>query len=227
MTAHRKQWLATGILALAALVWAFHLGRVNQQGKDQVALANLAARYDSAVVRYGDVDAAAAQLRDSLAYYHATPRVVTRLVQTRDTVRDTVEVFTVDTLAGGPDTTLVTFAPQTQAGVTLDARLRIWPRPLPQTMYRLDYRIGFQPDTLLLALARTPEGLDRIVATAVNTGQALRVLDAVQEPPPRVSPVLQGLRVGSCLLAGFGIGSERWTLAGAGAAGCGLFSLFR
>lgn len=170
------------------------------------------AQGDSAVLSYRkSVAVVIGQLTDSVAYYRARPQAGARLVVRRDTVR---QVDTVEVAAGPPgDTVDIRLAPITQDGMRLEETIDVAPRP---TFLARRATLVFNPDTILVAILKLPNGLERFTAAGTRAGLAVTVADAAGTPPGRGAGLALQLGTGAgCGVAGWAAGNlERRQLAG-------------
>jgi hypothetical protein len=166
-------------------------------------------------------DFVAEALEDTVEHYKAEVRAAARIVVRRDTIRqvDTVHVEASIAAVTG-DTVTLALPPIDSAGVVLAETLTVAPQP--SLLLRATH-ISFEPDTILAALLRTPEGIDRFSAAAVRSGRFVSIADAAQLEQREnqvLKGVIRGLTLASCIVAGIGIGQENTTLTAAGGAGC-------
>lgn len=179
---------------------------------------------DSAVTAYRkDVEAIVPALRDSVKFYKAEARVAARVVVERDTVRitDTITVTpVVDTVTG---VQRIPFPSYQDRGITLAETLSVHP-PIPDsTQFTRRIVLGFDPDSLSIALLRLPNGLDRITTHAEGMGISTSVLNAAQKPPPSsgtLETAWGAARVGGCVATGWGVAEENELVVLAGGVIC-------
>lgn len=222
-------WILAGVAVLGV---AFVGGRCSAAaGVSPEAAAELARHAgDSAVTSYRkSVASVIGGLEDSVKHYKAEAQagakiVIRRAVLTReDTAKIVAAVARTEGAPAFPpqvDTATVPL-PEVRdtGGVAIAETLRVAPPPVFLTR-RLALR--FEPDTLLVAFLRTPEGLNRFTAIGTRAGLKVSVADAAAVAPPqeRHGPgLLDVLGAGSCLAGGWAVAKEAVVPAlGAGAA---------
>lgn len=212
--------VAAGLVAFA-LAWWLHPKGVPLE---RVA-ALVRAAGDSAVASYDrDVQATLSELRDSVRHYKAEAVAGARVVIRR------VPVLVADTTrrataAAPADTAHVAMPAVHQDGVTVEESLTVAPAPalLARRLF-----ITWDPDTVLVALLRTPDGLQRFTALATRAGVGATVVDAAATAPkPRTSLPAVVLTAAGCGTLGYALarpaddGSRVWLLLGGGGA-CAL-----
>jgi hypothetical protein len=180
---------------------------------------------DSAVTAFRSssemADFVAAALKDTVEYYDAEVRAAARIVVRRDTVHqvDTVHVeAAVASIAG--DTATLALPEIRQDGIAVAETLTVAPQP---SLLLRAAHISFEPDTILAALLRTPEGIDRFSAAAVGTGRFVSIADAAQlerRGHRTLNNVIRGITVAGCVATGIGIGQENSMLMVGGGAVC-------
>lgn len=227
-------WILAGVAVLAV---AFFGGRCSAAaGVSPEAAAELARHAgDSAVTSYRkSIASVIGGLEDSVKHYKAEAQagakiVIRRAVLTReDTAKIVAAMPTCDSTSRRTLTPCVPRAdtatvplPEVRdtGGVAIAETLRVAPPPVFLTR-RLALR--FEPDTLLVAFLRTPEGLNRFTAIGTRAGLKVSVADAAAVAPPkeRHGPgLLDVLGAGSCLAGGWAAAKEAVGPAlGAGAA---------
>lgn len=213
------------LLFLGLVAVAFVIGWcAKPAGLDPGEVAELKrAAGDSAVASFRrDVQDVTTELRDSVRYYRgealAGVRVVIRRVPV--TVHDTVPMRPVPGDSLATDTVEIGMPPLTQGGVSIAETLAVAPRPR-----FLGRRLGltFDTDTLVAALLRTPDGLQRFTAIGTRAGLEVRTVDAAVVDPgrPNRGRVAVGVATATgCGMAGWGLGEKKEVAALAGAAVC-------
>lgn len=195
------------------------------RGIDPTDAAELARHAgDSAVASYKkSVADVIGPLEDSVRFYRGKAQAGVRIVVQRagGSARDTTRAPAPSAADTTPPAVAVVVPPLIQKdGITIAETLHVSPPPV-----LLERRIGWavDPDTIVAALIRTPEGLERFTAMGTRAGLEVRVVDAaVTRPPDRraLKFALNLVTVGSCALLGWGVGAENGTATTAGASGC-------
>lgn len=167
-------------------------------------------------------------LSDTVEYYDAEVRAAARVVVRRDTLRftDTLLVDVEVDSATANDTVLITLPVIDSAGIVMRESLTVAPNPI---FFARHTQLSFDPDTLLVAMLRTPEGIDRFTAAGTREGITIGVADAAQvrQSDHRVLRSVSTLFVAlGCGLSGWFLGQESTTPAlvagGVCAGGIGL-----
>ena len=200
------------VIAAAVGLALFLAGRFSRApGIDAEDAAELARHAgDSAVLSYRkSVEEVVPELRDSIRYYkgkaEAGVRIVVRRVPVlvRDTTRDT-------TAAAPVDTAEMALPVVVQDGVTATETLTVAPRP---AYLARSLALAFDSDTILAALLRTPEGLQRFTAAGTRAGLQVHVADAAGVQPKQgrglVRTSVTVLTLASCVVAGRELGQDR------------------
>jgi hypothetical protein len=208
-----KRMLSVLIPVLLLALLAFVMGRLTvHRGVplDEVA-RQLRAAGDSAVTEYRSSSGMRAfvdsLLGDTVAYYQAEVRAAAKLVIRHDTLRvtDTVPLPAVPL---GHDTVVVALPPVDSVGIHVTEALTV--SPPPRFLLR-DLRVELDPDTMLVALLRTPSGVDRFVAAGRRAG--VRVQDAAQLATGANEPLRVGIRaatLAACVLVGYSVAEQAW-----------------
>ncbi len=227
------------VLALLAVAGAFLFGRSTVEAgvslEDVATLAREAG--DSAVTAYLSSDALEEfvqdQLADTVEHYQGEVRAATKIEIVRD------PIFITDTLIMPPDTVPIPVGDQVREiafptidtnSVRVEETLFISPRPI---FLRRRLRVTFDPDTMIVALLRTPEGLDRFSAALTRSGSSSRVVDAAQLRVKQRSTAQSAVKLiafASCVLAGYAAAENSVVPTVVGAvvcAGGGALTLFR
>jgi hypothetical protein len=191
---------------------------------------------DSAVAAYrtsGEMqdllsDAVGEAIRDTVKFYEAEVRAAAVVEIRRDTV--TVSDTTVVTVAG-PRLRTLRWDPVTKGGVTIFETNYFEPGIARGTRVERSITLGFQPDTLALALLRLDNGIERMSALLNGTGEVVVINAAVYDPGPTTFDKLSRyLGIGGCVVAGFQVGrlasdvnfsTGDWIVAGVGGVVCG------
>lgn len=179
------KFLVLAGLALTLFVAGLMVGCEGTKREASAAYSRLAHQYDSAVVELVSAKQVAATvpaLKDSIKFYQGKPEAAARIAVKRDTVR------LIDTLAPSVDslTDSLTFPPASRDGITVLERLAFTP-PIPPTRITRLLAVATDPDSISVALLRTPDGLTRFVAAAERDGIRLQVVDAAGIQPPHAS----------------------------------------
>jgi hypothetical protein len=186
---------------------------------------------DSAVTAFRSssemADFVAGALKDTVEYYDAEVRAAARIVLRRDTVRqvDTVHVeAAVASITG--DTATLALPEIRQDGIAVAETLTVAPQP---SLLLRAAHISLEPDTILAALLRTADGIDRFSAAAVGTGRFITIADAAQlrrREHKTLNMIVRALTVGGCFATGLGVGMENTALTLGGGSVClGGFSI--
>jgi hypothetical protein len=97
------------------------------------------------------------------------------------------------------------------AGITVAETLTVHPPPL---LLQRAATISFDPDTLVIALLQTPEGLHRFTAALNQPGSQVRVVDAAMLAPKRHGPLRTTIKVATlaaCLVTGYAAAEDQLT----------------
>lgn len=219
------------IVIVGAIAFASGRSSVNR-GIDQETVHNmLRAAGDSAVTEFrssaGMEEFVADVLADTVEYYTAEVQAATKIVIRRDTIRITGERVEVPVQVSSTDTVTVALPDIRQSGIYVSESLSIYPPP--QMMDR-SIDISFDPDTLMVALLETEEGISRFSAAAMNAGIQTRVIDAAQVRQQDYSGVKSALTVvtmAACIVTGYTIADENWKIAAVAGSTCGGGSVIR
>lgn len=167
---------------------------------------------DSAVVAYRSSseleDFVSAALADTIDHYNAEVQAATKIVVRRQTVTIHDTVPAPQPIAMRGDTATVELPPKTENGVTLADTLEV--SPPPDFLLRHG-TMSFEPDTVIAALLRTEDGIDRFTAAMVGEGFQVSIADAATLRPKRETTfdrIAAVLTAGSCLVAGWALGSD-------------------
>ena len=201
--------IVVGIIAVAM----FFFGRSTiDQGISEDTVADLLREAgDSAVTAYLSseemTEFVEEALSDTVEFYNAAVESAARIVVRRDTIRlaDTVLVDVVRDPATRDDTVTIPLPTIDSVGIVLAESLTIAPNPI---FFLRHAQLSFDPDTLLVAMLKTEEGIDRFTAAATREGLSVGVADAAQarQSDHRV------LRSASTLFVALGCGISGWFL---------------
>lgn len=221
-------WVVLGVVIVAAWVGGRYSAEAGVSPEDAAALARQAG--DRAVASYKarDLPALLGPLRDSIAHYRGRATAGARIVVRRapltreDTARIAAAIARRASMDPAPDTATVPLEPFQDRGITVAETLQV--APPPSVVIR---RIGlvFDPDTLLVAFLRTPEGLTRVTAAATTAGVALAVADAAAIAPPvkkRGPNFGDWLGAASCVAGGWAAAKEAVGPALVAGGGCAV-----
>lgn len=213
-----KGWAA---LAAIMVIGAFFFGRSSKpDGISPAAAAELARKAgDSAIASYSKpIAQVIGRLEDSVKFYKGTSQAGAKIVVQHQTVgiQDQASLQTSATPSSDTngaviriDTARVPMPPIDSAGVQLAETLTVSPRP---SLVRRAVWFAIAPDTILVALLKTPEGLQRFTAAGTAAGLRVSVADAAATLPARRSAgarvALTVLTLGSCGLLGVELGTS-------------------
>lgn len=223
------------LIPIALSVGGYFLGMFTvDKGMDREAVSDLLrAAGDSAVTAFRSgsemENFVSGALSDTVDHYQAEVRAATRIVVRRETVtiRDTVPL--VLPVAAPEDTVEIVFPLVQQEGITLAESLTVHP---PPDLLQRRIGISFDADTIIAAILRTPEGVDRFAAAGLGPNLEATVIDAAQirtRNTNTVQQVIQVLTVAGCFVSGYALSDSQTQVAlisgGVCAAGAGI-SLF-
>lgn len=224
MNAAQKMFVASTLAT--SLAWFAGRCSAPQTGIKPEDAAELVRRAgDSAVASYRkDIGDVIGPLEDSVRFYRGKATAGARIVVAHagGSAHRAPALPVPDTAARSDTSTAHLVAdPIVQNGVTITQDFTISPTPR-----RFEQNISWQldPDTILVAILQTPEGLTRFTAAGTTAGLRVSVADAAALKPKDAHGrnVWDWLGAGSCVLAGVTAAKEQWgTAAGAGGA-CGL-----
>ncbi len=201
-------WL---VVMLVAGLGVFFLGRATAvTGIDRETVSDLLrASGDSAVTAFRSgnemKEFVSEALSDTVQFYDAEVRAATKIVIRRDTIRIQGERIVinrpVDTTP--QDTILVALPLIEQNGITVAESLLIQP---PPNLLERSTVIFFDPDTIIAAILRTPDGIDRFAAAGLSSGTQATVIDAAQlrvRERRGLKDAIRGLTLVSCVVFGY------------------------
>jgi len=225
-------WKGWAALVAIVVIVAFFLGRSSVPAGISPAGAAQLARHagDSAIASYSKpIAQVIGRLTDSIAFYKGTGQAGAKIVVNHQTIA-VHDVAPVQTSANPDssihpkgDTVQVAMRSIDSAGVQIAETLTVSPRP---SLVRRAIWFAPEPDTILVALLKTPEGLQRFTAAGTAAGLRVSVADAAATPPPSqhstARAALTLLTLGGCTLLGVELGTSHssWPLAAGGGAVC-------
>ncbi len=231
-------WKGWAALAAIVAIAAFFFGRSSvPAGISPADAAQLARRAgDSAIASYSKpIAQVIGRLTDSIAFYKGTGEAGAKIVVSHQTiaVHDQAPVQTSATPSetATRDTVSIPMRAIDSAGVQIAETLTVSPRP---SLVQRAIWFTLEPDTILVALLKTKEGLQRFTAAGTAAGLKVTVADAAATPTRSRSSgartVLTFVTVGGCTLLGVELGKQNTSapLAIGGGALCaagGLLSL--
>lgn len=214
-----KTTLLTLVMAIAIGLVSFIVGQATvDRGIDRETVSNLLRTAgDSAVTEFrsgsGMKDFVAELLADTVKFYDAEVRAATKIVIRRDTIRIQGERIIVNRPVNtvSSDTLLVVLPPIDTNGVSVVESLLIQP---PPNLLERSVLISFDPDTIIAALLRTSNGIDRFAAAGLTRGVTVTVSDAAQiriREHRGLKKAFQITTIASCVLFGFSMNSSAST----------------
>lgn len=204
-------WAAIAVGLAAAL---FAAGRLTSPpGVSPADAANIARRAgDSAVVSYSkSVNAVIGRLADSVTFYRGKAEAGAKVVVRHQavTVHDAAPVQTSATTAPPIDTARIPMPAIDSGGIQVAETLTVAPRP---ALVWRSLHLALEADTVLVALLKTKDGLERFTAAGTRAGLKVSVADAAAVAPNEhrtLKAALTAATLAGCTLAGYELGRGR------------------
>ncbi|HXH63072.1 MAG TPA: hypothetical protein VNG95_02750 [Gemmatimonadales bacterium] len=205
-------WAAIAVALAGAL---FAAGRLTAPpGVSPADAADLARHAgDSAVASYRkSVADVIGPLEDSVRYYRGTAQAGARVVVQHPSGAVHDAAPTVQTSANTPapiDTARLPMPRIDSAGIQIAETLTVAPRP---ALLQRAIWFAVVPDTVLVALLKTKEGLQRFTAAGTRAGLKVSVADAAAVAPNEhrtLKAALTAATIAGCAVAGYELGRGR------------------